>query len=137
MKYKKMLKRKGGKDSDRASINEKSDQAGLSKKQMRIHVMSWQLSQEKINTQMLDYLTRGAHTHVPKREWFTTYKPYDGGSVLMENDNVCKTVGIGNIRMRMCDGQARTLTNVRHVPDLKKNLLSWELWKFEDASFLV
>ena len=42
----------------------------------------------------------------------------------MGNDAVCKTVGIGNIRMRMFDLQVRALTNVRHVPDLKKNLLS-------------
>ena len=42
----------------------------------------------------------------------------------MGNDTVCKTVGIGNIRMRIFDGQVRALTNVRYVPDLKKNLLS-------------
>ena len=71
---------------------------------------------------MLGYLTRGAHiTHVAQKR---TYKPYDGGSVLMGNDVVCKTVGIGNICMRMFDGQARTLTNIRHVTKLKKNILS-------------
>jgi len=42
----------------------------------------------------------------------------------MGNDIVFKTVGIGNIHMRMFDGQVRTLTNVHHVPDLKKNFLS-------------
>ena len=42
----------------------------------------------------------------------------------MENDVVCKTVSIDNIRMRMFDGQVRTFTNVRHIPNLKKNLLS-------------
>ena len=47
-----------------------------------------------------------------KREWLSTYKPYDKGSILMGNDDVCKIVGIGNIRMRMFDGQVRTLTNV-------------------------
>ena len=31
--------------------------------------------------------------------------------------------GISNIHMRMFDGHILTLTNVRHVPDLKKNLL--------------
>ena len=36
---------------------------------------------------------------------------------------MCKIVGIGNICMRMFDGQVRTLTNIRHVPNLKKNLL--------------
>jgi len=44
----------------------------------------------------------------------------------MRNDAVCKTVGIGNVRMRMFDEHVRSLTNVRHVPDLKKNLLSLE-----------
>ena len=62
--------------------------------------------------------------HVPKKGVVNTYKPYDGGSVLIGNDTVCKTVGIDNIRMRMFDGQVRTLTNIRHVPHLKKNPLS-------------
>ena len=51
----------------------------------------------------------------------------------MGNDAVYKTVGIGNIRMRMFDGQVRTLTNVRHVSDLKKNLLS--LRALEDRGY--
>ena len=42
----------------------------------------------------------------------------------MGNDTLCKTVNIGNIHMRMFDGHVRTLTNVRYVPDLRKNLLS-------------
>ena len=42
----------------------------------------------------------------------------------MGNDAVCKTVSIDNICMRMFDGQVQTLTNVRHVPNLKKNFLS-------------
>ena len=60
----------------------------------------------------------------PKKEWFSTHKTYDGGSVLMGNDVLCRTIGIGNIHMRVFDGQVQTLTNVQHVPDLKKNLLS-------------
>jgi len=42
----------------------------------------------------------------------------------MGNDTVCNTVGIDNIHMRIFDGQVRTLTNVRHILDLKRNLLS-------------
>jgi len=42
----------------------------------------------------------------------------------MGNNVVCKTVGIDNIRMRMFDGQVRTLTNVHRVPDLRKILFS-------------
>jgi len=37
---------------------------------------------------------------------------------------VCKIIGISNIHMRMFDGQMRTPTNVCHIPDLRKNLLS-------------
>jgi len=70
-------------------------------------------------------LDSGCTYHMcPKREWFSTFKPYDEGTVLMGNDAVCKTVGIDNIRMRMFDEHVRTLINVRHVQDLKKNLLS-------------
>ena len=40
MKYKEMQKRKDSKDFDGASTSGKSDQAGLSKKHMGMHVMS-------------------------------------------------------------------------------------------------
>lgn len=41
----------------------------------------------------------------------------------MENDVACKIIGIGTIRIRMYGGIFMTLTNVRHIPDLKKNLI--------------
>ena len=53
----------------------------------------------------------------------------------MGNDALCKTIGIGNIRMRMFDGQVRTLTNVRYVSDLKKNLLSLGALKVRGYKF--
>jgi hypothetical protein len=59
-----------------------------------------------------------------KRDWCTTYESVNGGSVLMGNDVACKIVGIGTIRIRMYDGIMKTLTNVRHMPDLKKNIIS-------------
>ena len=42
----------------------------------------------------------------------------------MGNNMPCMTIGIGSIKIRMHDGIVRTLSNVRHVPDLKKNLIS-------------
>jgi len=53
---------------------------------------------------MLDYLTRGAHITYSQKRVVSIYKPYDGDSVMMGNDAMCKTVGIGNIHMRMFDG---------------------------------
>ena len=61
---------------------------------------------------------------IPKRDWFTTYQSISGGEVLMGNNMTCKVVGIGTVRIRMYDGVVRTLSDVCHVPDLKKNLLS-------------
>jgi len=42
----------------------------------------------------------------------------------MENGVTWKIVGIGEVKIRMHDGILRTLKNVRHAPDLKKNLIS-------------
>jgi Mg2+/Co2+ transporter CorC len=42
----------------------------------------------------------------------------------MGNDMACKIVGIGTIKIKMHDGIVRTLTEVRHVSELKKNLIS-------------
>jgi len=60
----------------------------------------------------------------PNKTWFDTYEEKSGGNVFMGNDVSCKTVGIGTIKIKMHDGIIRTLTEVRHVPELKKNLIS-------------
>ena len=52
------------------------------------------------------------------------YQPIDDGNVLMGNNMPCKTIGIGSIKIRMHDSIVRMLSNVRYVPDLKKNLIS-------------
>ena len=60
----------------------------------------------------------------PKKDWFDTYKPYNGGMVQMGNDATCPVIGIGTVKIKMFDGVVRVLSNVRHVPDLRKNLIS-------------
>ena len=60
----------------------------------------------------------------PRRDWFTTYRPINGGLVYMGNNTTCKVVGIGTVRIKMYDGIVRTMIDVRHMPDLAKNLLS-------------
>ena len=61
---------------------------------------------------------------IPKRDWFTTYQSISGGEVLIENNVTCKVVGLGIVRIKTYDSVVRTLFNVRHVPNLKKNLLT-------------
>ena len=53
-----------------------------------------------------------------------TYQPINDGNVLIGNNMPCKIIGIGLIKIRMHDDIVRTLSNVLHVPDLKKNLIS-------------
>ncbi|KAG6433809.1 hypothetical protein SASPL_105426 [Salvia splendens] len=70
-------------------------------------------------------LDSGCSYHIcPNRDCFSTYESYDGGYVLMGNNSPCKVVGKGAVQIKMFDGIIRTLTNVRHVPDLKRNLVS-------------
>ena len=42
----------------------------------------------------------------------------------MENNLFCKVVGTTTIKVKMFDNVVRTLKDVRHVLDLKKNLIS-------------
>ena len=70
-------------------------------------------------------LDSGASHHIcPHRNWFTSYENVNGSFVFMGNNVSCQTVGMGNIRIKMYDNTVRTLTSVRHVLDLKKNLIS-------------
>ena len=60
----------------------------------------------------------------PHKDWFNTYKSVNYGFVLMGNDATCKVVGIGTIKIKMFDNLVRTLGEVQHVPEVKKNLIS-------------
>ena len=42
----------------------------------------------------------------------------------LEDDHPYRVTEVGIVRMRMFDGVMRTLTQVKHVPNLKKNLVS-------------
>ncbi|KAK4386032.1 Retrovirus-related Pol polyprotein from transposon TNT 1-94 [Sesamum angolense] len=44
--------------------------------------------------------------------------------VYLGDDRCCNIVGVGDVRIKIYDGTARTLSDVRHIPDLKRNLIS-------------
>jgi hypothetical protein len=70
-------------------------------------------------------LDSGASQHLcPHQNWFSTYQVVDGGSVLIGKNVSCKTVVVGSIRINIFDGIVRMLTNGRHIPELKKSLIS-------------
>ncbi|KAG8472440.1 hypothetical protein CXB51_034197 [Gossypium anomalum] len=70
-------------------------------------------------------LDSGCTFHMsPSRDWFTTYETVSEGVILMGNNASCKVTGVGTIKVKMFDGVVRTLSDVRHVPELKRNLIS-------------
>ncbi|KAG8471931.1 hypothetical protein CXB51_036977 [Gossypium anomalum] len=70
-------------------------------------------------------LDSGCTFHMsPNRDWFTTYETVSEGVVLMGNNASCKIAGVGTIKVKMFDGVVRILNDVRHVPELKRNLIS-------------
>jgi hypothetical protein len=60
----------------------------------------------------------------PHRNWFDTYRSINCGSVRMGNDAACTIIGMRTIKIKMSDGVVRTLEEVRHIPDMRKNLIS-------------
>jgi len=42
----------------------------------------------------------------------------------MGNGLPCEVVGIGSVKLQMFDGVVRTVTNVRHIPGMMKNIIS-------------
>ena len=70
---------------------------------------------------LLDY---GASNHMClHRHWFITDQSINDGIVYMGNYISCKVVGIGSIQIKMFDGTVKILTDVRHVPKIRKNLI--------------
>ena len=68
----------------------------------------------------------GATTHICiDREMFSTYqKCKSDDQVKMGNVSQSKIEGIGKVVLKMTSGMEVSLTNVKHVPDMRKNLIS-------------
>ena len=60
----------------------------------------------------------------PHKNWLDTYKSVNCGSIRMGNDATCTIIGMRTIKIKMSDGVVRTLEEVRHIPEVKKNLIS-------------
>jgi hypothetical protein len=51
----------------------------------------------------------------------------NGLEILMGNHNTAKVLGTGTVELKLSSGKKLVLTNVYHVPDIKKNLVSTSL----------
>jgi hypothetical protein len=67
----------------------------------------------------------GASFHAtPHRKHFLDYVQGDFGQVHLGDDAPCKIVGMGKVKIKQCNGNQWLLKEVRHVPDLRKNIIS-------------
>lgn len=57
------------------------------------------------------------------KKWFIPYEKWDGGSVFIGNNHGCKVVGIGIVMLMLQDNREILLKNVRHVPEIRRNLI--------------
>ncbi|RVW62457.1 Retrovirus-related Pol polyprotein from transposon TNT 1-94 [Vitis vinifera] len=76
----------------------------------------------------------GASIHAtPRKDFFTSYTSGDFGSVRMGNDGSAKAIGMGDLRLETSNGTMLTLKNVKHIPDIRMNLIS--TGKLDDEGF--
>jgi hypothetical protein len=69
----------------------------------------------------------GASFHAtPHRKHFLDYVQGDFGQVHLGDDAPCKIVGMGKVQIKQNNGNQWMLKEVRHVLDLRKNLISTE-----------
>jgi hypothetical protein len=77
----------------------------------------------------------GASFHVtPHEELFSSYQKGDFGMVKMGNHVTSKIVGIGEVTLVTEYGYKLVLKEVRHVPDMRLNLIS--TGKLDDAGMI-
>ena len=70
-------------------------------------------------------LDSGCTFHMcPFKSYFSDYHEINGGKIMMGKNVVCRVKGMGNMSLRLHDGTIWELREVRHVPDLKRNLTS-------------
>ena len=70
-------------------------------------------------------LDSGTTFHVtPNIKWFSNYSGGVSGIVQLDNGQECAIAGIREVPIQLPNGNTITLHKVRHVPALKKNLVS-------------
>ncbi|XP_042038209.1 uncharacterized protein LOC121784097 [Salvia splendens] len=57
-------------------------------------------------------------------------------SVLLGNNHVCNVRGIGTVKLKMHDGSIKLLSEVRYIPEIKRNLVSLVLLEVKDFTFI-
>ena len=68
--------------------------------------------------------TRATYHVCPNRARFSSFEKLDGCYTVMGDNHPCNIEGLGTVCIKMDDGIARELKEVRYVPQLKRKLIS-------------
>ena len=81
---------------------------------------------EHVAKNNIEWVVDSAASHhvIPTKGLFTTYKAGDFGVEKMGNSSYSKIVGIGDMCIKTNVGCMLILKDVRHVPNLRMNVLS-------------
>lgn len=63
------------------------------------------------------------------------YRLINFSYVLKGNDDPCKVVRIGNVKIKMFNGTVRTLCDVKYILDLGKNMISLGILDYNRFNF--
>lgn len=71
------------------------------------------------------FIDSGAFFHcTSQRDIFDYYANGDFGQVVVGNGHMCPIVGKGTVTVNISGGRHLVLCQIRHIPELKKNLIS-------------
>jgi hypothetical protein len=70
-------------------------------------------------------LDSGSAFHVcPRRDWFDSFREVFGGTVNLTDESTLSVVVVSAVRFRMWDDMICMVTDVRHVPGVRRSLVS-------------
>nr|XP_043627148.1 uncharacterized protein LOC122598628 [Erigeron canadensis] len=82
------------------------------------------------------YLSSRCTVHVcNSRDMFMDYQAWSGHEVILDNNEHVEVAGTGTVKLQFTTGKIMTLTNVFHMPTIKKCLLS--LHKFPENGLSI
>lgn len=82
------------------------------------------------------YLASRCTVHVcNSRDMFVDYQPLSCHEVILDNNDHVEVAGIGSVVLRLTTGKVLTLTNVFHIPTIRKCLVS--IGKLVESGFSI
>uniref|UniRef100_A0A803NL66 Retrovirus-related Pol polyprotein from transposon TNT 1-94 n=1 Tax=Cannabis sativa TaxID=3483 RepID=A0A803NL66_CANSA len=73
----------------------------------------------------------------PNRSQFLSYATIKIGTVKLGDSRTCPILGIGTVMLNLDGGNVTKLRHVRHVPDIKRNLMSFAMMDQDGCSVKV